>query len=108
MEKLVSIIIPVYNAEHYLTKCLDSVIHQTYTNLEIILINDGATDSSPKIIDEYALKDTRIVAIHKENGGIGSAYKAAFEMMTGDFVLFADSDDWLELDAAEHLVKLAA
>lgn len=103
----VTIIIPLYNSEHYLRKCLDSVINQTFSNLEIILVNDGSTDSSPRIIDEYALKDNRIVTIHKENGGIGSAYKAAFKVMTGDYVLFVDSDDWLELDAVEHLIKLA-
>ncbi len=103
----ISIIAPVYNTENYLTKCLDSVINQTYTDLEIILVNDGSTDSSPQIIDDYTSKDKRIVAIHKKNGGIGSAYKAAFEAMTGDYVLFVDSDDWLELDAVEILVNLA-
>jgi glycosyltransferase involved in cell wall biosynthesis len=101
-----SIIIPIFNSEEYLVKCLDSVIHQTYNNLEIILVNDGSTDSSTKIIDDYASKDKRIVAIHKENGGIGSAYKTAFEVMTGDYVLFVDSDDWLELDACKILTDI--
>lgn len=104
---LVSIIIPVFNSEPFLNKCLDSVIQQTYQYIEIILINDGSTDKSPKIIDEYASMDSRIVAIHKANGGIGSAYKAAFEVMAGDYVLFVDSDDWLELNAVERLLKLA-
>lgn len=104
---LVSIIIPIYNSEIYLNKCLDSVLQQTYNNLEIILVNDGSTDSSPEIIDDYATKDSRIFVIHKANGGIGSAYKAAFEVMTGDYVLFVDSDDWLELNAVDSLVKLA-
>ncbi len=103
----VSIIIPIYNAELYLRKCLDSVVSQTYSNLEIILINDGSTDSSPEIIDEYATRDNRIIAINKQNGGIGSAYKAAFEEMTGDYVLFVDSDDWLEVDALESLLQFA-
>lgn len=103
----VSLIIPVFNSQDYLKKCVNSAINQTYGSLEIILINDGSTDSSPKIINEYAIKDDRIVAIHKENGGIGSAYKAAFEVMTGDYVLFVDSDDWLELNAVESLVRLA-
>jgi len=98
----VSIIVPVYNSELYLTKCLNSVISQTFSNLEIILVNDGSTDSSPKIINEDVIKDDRIVAIHKENGGIGSAYKAAFEVMFGDYILFVDSDNWLELDAIEN------
>lgn len=104
---LVTIIIPVYNSESFLIKCLNSIIQQTYQHLEIILINDGSTDTSPEIINEYAAKDNRIVTIHKENGGIGSAYKAAFEVMTGDYVLFVDSDDWLEFNAVENLVKLA-
>lgn len=104
---LVSIIIPIYNSESYLIKCLNSVIEQTYQHLEIILINDGSTDHSPEIIDEYGSKDSRIKAMHKENGGIGSAYKAAFEVMTGDYILFVDSDDWLELNAIENLLKLA-
>jgi glycosyltransferase involved in cell wall biosynthesis len=103
----VSIIIPVYNSESYLTKCLYNIINQTYTNLEILVINDGSTDTSGQIIDEFAAKDDRIVAFHKQNGGIGSAYKVAFQEMTGDYVLFVDSDDWLELNAVEELVKLA-
>ncbi len=104
---LVSIIIPIYNSENYLNKCLDSVILQTHQKLEIILVNDGSTDSSKDIIDNFAAKDKRIVTIHKENGGIGSAYKVAFEVMSGDYVLFVDSDDWLELGAVESLVELA-
>jgi glycosyltransferase involved in cell wall biosynthesis len=105
--KKVSIIIPIYNSETYLKKCLNSVINQSYNNLQIILVNDGSTDSSKAIIDEYASKDKRIVAIHKYNGGIGSAYIVAFELNTVDYVLFVDSDDWLELNAVESLVKLA-
>lgn len=103
----VSIITPVFNMESCIHKCLLSIISQTYEHLEIILVNDGSTDNSPKIIDEYAARDGRIVALHKENGGIGSAYNAAFKIMTGDYVLFVDSDDWLELDAVESLVNHA-
>jgi|GEM_PF-1316612 len=103
----VSIIIPVFNMESFLPRCLESTINQSYSNLEIIIINDGSSDTSPKIIDEYASKDNRIIAIHKENGGIGSAYKAAFNVMSGDYVLFVDSDDWLELNAVENLIKHA-
>ncbi len=106
-ELTVSIIIPVYNTANYLNNCIESLINQTYNNLEIIIVNDGSTDSSKDIIDEYALEDKRIVVIHKENGGIGSAYKAAFKVMAGDYVLFVDSDDWLELNAVENLVSLA-
>ena len=103
----VTVIVPVYNAASFLTKCLNSIINQTYSNLEIILVNDGSTDSSPVIIDEYAKKDERIIALHKENGGIGSAYKKAFEILSGDYVFFVDSDDWLELNAVEKLIGLA-
>jgi glycosyltransferase involved in cell wall biosynthesis len=106
-QTLVSIIIPVYNSELFLVKCLNSVVQQTYQHLEIILINDGSTDNSPIIVEDYASRDSRIVTIHKENGGIGSAYKTAFKVMTGDYVLFVDSDDWLELNAVEELVILA-
>lgn len=78
-----------------------------YQNIELILINDGSTDKSLIIIEDYSSRDTNIVIIHKENGGIGSAYKAAFEVMIGDNVLFVDSDNWLELNAVEELVILA-
>jgi glycosyltransferase EpsH len=103
----ISIIIPVYNAKLYLNKCLDSVINQTYNKLEIIIVNDGSTDGSKEIIDTYSDEDERIIVIHKENGGIGSAYKAAFKIITGEYVLFVDSDDWLELNALELLVNLS-
>lgn len=106
-EQKVSIIVPVFNSGFYLRKCLWSLVNQVHELLEIILINDGSTDSSKEIINEFAAKDNRIVAIHKENGGIGSAYKKAFEIMTGAYVLFVDSDDWLEQNAVENLVKLA-
>ena len=104
---LVSIIVPIYNADSYLRKCLDSVTNQTWLNTEIILVNDGSTDSSKEIIEDYAARDKRIIKIQKENGGIGSAYKAAFKVMTGDYVLFVDSDDWLELNAVKELVNHA-
>ncbi len=93
--------------EKYICKCVDSILNQEYQNIELILINDGSTDKSPLIIEDYASRDTRIITIHKENGGIGSAYKAALKVMTGDYVLFVDSDDWLELNAVEELVTLA-
>lgn len=104
---LVSIIIPIYNADSYLVKCVESVINQTYTNLEIILVNDGSTDNSVEIINSFVSSDLRIKFFDKENGGIGSAYKVAFENMSGDYVLFVDSDDWLELNAVEDLLQLA-
>jgi len=91
----ISVIIPVYKVELYLRKCVDSVLAQTYTNLEIILIDDGSPDNCGKICDEYAEKDKRIRTIHKENGGLSSARNAALDIMKGEYVVFVDSDDWV-------------
>ena len=93
---MISIIIPVYNAEKHLRRCVDSVLAQTHTNLEIILVNDGSTDGSDKICEEYRMKDSRITVFHKENGGVSSARNLALEHMRGDYVMFVDSDDWIE------------
>ena len=105
MNKKVSIIIPIYNTEKYLEECLDSVINQTYKNLEIILINDGSLDNSLKICREYETKDGRIVVIDKENSGVSNTRNIGIESSTGDFITFVDSDDWLELDAIETMVN---
>ncbi|MDR2579367.1 MAG: glycosyltransferase, partial [Fibromonadaceae bacterium] len=102
MDKI-SIIIPVYNVEPYIRKCLDSVINQTYTNLEILLINDGSTDNSGSICDEYAEKDKRIKAFHQANKGLSSALNVGLENFTGDCLGFVDSDDWIEPDMFETL-----
>ena len=103
MKPLVSIIVPIYNVEPYLKKCIDSIIKQTLTNIEIILVNDGSTDNCGKIIDEYAKKDNRIIALHKENGGQASARNMGLEIARGKYVGFVDSDDWIELDMYEKL-----
>lgn len=103
---LISIIIPVYNVEQYLSRCLDSVINQTYKNLEIICIDDGSTDNSGKICDEYFLKDTRIKVIHKQNGGVSSARNAGLDIAKGDYIGFVDADDWINIDHFEYLLKL--
>ena len=95
-ENLVSVIIPVYNVEKYLPKCLDSVINQTYKNLEIILVDDGSPDNSGKICDEYAEKDSRIKVIHKENGGVSSARNVGIKQAKGQYLLFVDSDDYIK------------
>ena len=102
---LISVIIPVYNVEKYLCRCLDSVINQTCKDLEIILVNDGSTDSSGKICDEYALKDNRIKVIHKQNGGVSSARNKGLDIATGDYIGFVDSDDYIESDMYEVLYK---
>ena len=94
----VSVIIPVYNVEKYLCKCLDSVVNQTLRDIEIICVDDGSTDSSWEILKEYAQRDDRIKLIHKENGGLSSARNVAMQVAKGDYIGFIDSDDWIDLD----------
>lgn len=101
---LISVIIPVYNVAEYLDQCLETVCSQTYKKLEIILIDDGSTDGSGRICDEWRSKDDRILVIHKENGGVSSARNEGLKAATGEYVGFVDSDDWLELDMYEKLV----
>lgn len=103
--ELISIIVPIYNVEKYLKKCLDSILAQTYTNLEIILIDDGSPDGCPAICDEYAEKDDRIVVIHKENGGVSSARNAGLENVSGEFIGWVDPDDYIEPNMFEELYK---
>ena len=105
MTEKITVIVPVYNVENYLEKCLDSLINQTYKNLEIIVINDGSTDNSGEICQEYAQKDNRIVYVEKENGGLSEARNVGLDKMTGSYVTFIDSDDWAELDYVEILYK---
>lgn len=102
---LISIIVPVYNAEKYLRKCIDSIVNQTYTNLEIILVDDGSPDNSGAICDEYAKNDSRIKVIHKPNGGLSSARNAGLDLSSGEYLTFIDSDDYIELDTVEQVVK---
>ena len=94
-EKLLSVIVPVYNVERYLARCIDSILQQSYRNLELILVDDGASDSSGAICDEYAQKDPRVNVIHKENGGLSSARNAGLDAAKGEFISFVDSDDWI-------------
>ena len=97
----VSIIVPVYNVEEYLPQCLDSLVNQTLQDIEIICINDGSTDSSGKILDNYAQKDNRIKVITKENEGQGVARNLAMDHANGEYIMFCDPDDWFELSACE-------
>ena len=99
----ISVIIPVYKVEKYLIKCVDSVINQTYKNLEIWLVDDGSPDNCPAICDEYAAKDSRIKVFHKENGGLSDARNAALDVMTGEYVTFVDSDDYIAEDAIQTM-----
>lgn len=104
-QKSISIIVPVYNVEPFIKECLDSIVNQTYKNLDIVLVDDGSTDNSGRICDEYAVVDKRITVLHKENGGLVSARKAGVTVAKGDFVIIVDSDDWIELDEAERVIK---
>lgn len=103
MKNKISVIVPVYNTSMYLSKCVDSIIVQTYQNLEIILVDDGSLDNSGKICDEYAEKDARVRVIHKENGGLSSARNAGMDIATGDYIAFVDSDDRIAPDTYEKL-----
>lgn len=104
-EAKISIIVPVYNVEPYLRKCLDSIIHQTYQNLEIILVDDGSPDNCGAICDEYAAGDQRIKVIHKINGGVSSARNAGLEAATGDWIGWVDPDDYIASDMYEYLLE---
>lgn len=106
MNKLISVIIPVYNVEKYLVHCLESVIGQTYKNLQIILVDDGSTDHSPAICDEYAKKDGRIEVIHQKNGGLPAARNCGLKYARGEYIGFVDSDDWIHLDMYKHLAEI--
>ena len=103
MKELISIIVPVYNVEQYLADCLVSIINQTYKKLEIILVDDGRTDNSGKICDEYLKKDGRIIVIHKENGSVSSARNAGLYIAKGAYIGFVDPDDFITCDMYEKL-----
>lgn len=105
MDSLISVIVPIYNVEKYLQKCVDSIINQTYKNLEIILVDDGSPDNCPKMCDDYAEKDSRIKVVHKENGGLSDARNVGMEVATGEYVSFIDSDDYISLDFYETLLE---
>ncbi len=103
MEDLISVIIPIYNVEKYLPKCLSSVLAQTYKKLEVILVDDGSSDGSGAICDSFAEKDSRVKAIHKQNGGVSAARNDALDIATGDYIGFVDGDDWIEPEYFEKL-----
>lgn len=105
MKSLVSVIVPVYQAEKYLTKCVSSILDQSYNNLEVILIDDGSTDKSPQICDGYANLDRRVKVIHKENGGASSARNKGIEIAGGEYICFVDSDDYMPQHAVKNMLK---
>ena len=104
---LISVIVPVYKVEAYLDRCVQSIVDQTYTNLEIILVDDGSPDRCPQMCDEWAKRDNRIRVIHKENGGLSDARNAGMQAASGTYIAFVDSDDWLELRCIEYLYQTA-
>lgn len=104
---LVSVIVPVYNVEHYIHRAVDSLLNQTYPYLDIILVDDGSPDACPRICDEYACKDSRARVIHKTNGGLSDARNAGLEIAKGEYLTFLDSDDYLSTDAIERFLRTA-
>lgn len=96
MDKKVSFVVPVYNVEKYLENCINSILNQTYKNIELILVNDGSPDNSQKIIDKYKKKDNRIISIIKDNGGVSSARNEGLKNVTGEYIIFVDSDDFID------------
>lgn len=103
MEELISVVVPIYNVEKYLKKCIDSILAQTYRHLEIILVDDGSPDNCGAICDNYAQEDGRVLVIHKKNGGLSSARNAGLEIAKGELIVFIDSDDWIDANYIEKL-----
>ena len=106
MDNLISVIIPVYNSERYLNKCIDSILHQTYRNLEVICIDDGSTDHSVEIVKEYVFKDKRVKLYRNEAKGVSAARNYGLDKCKGQYVMFVDSDDWIELDICREALKI--
>lgn len=104
---IISIVVPIYNVEHELPRCFKSLVGQTYRDIEIVLVDDGSIDSCRALCDEYAAADSRARVIHKPNGGLSSARNAGRRVATGDYILYVDSDDWIETDACERLAQVA-
>lgn len=106
MKKRISVIVPIYNVGEYLNRCIESIVYQTYTKLEIILVDDGSSDGCPQMCDEWAEKDTRIKVIHKTNGGLSDARNSGMKIATGKYISFIDSDDYIALDFFETLLSV--
>lgn len=106
VKEMVSVIIPIYNVEHFIEECIDSIVAQTYQNIEIICVNDGSPDNSGSICDQYACKDKRIRVIHLKNGGVSNARNMGIEAAQGEYIMFVDGDDYLAKDCIEYFVSL--
>ena len=104
---LVTIVVPVYNVDKYLSECIESILHQSYKNYELILVDDGSTDNSPQICDYYQQKDSRIKVFHKSNGGLMSAWKYGVERANGEYIGFVDSDDWIDENMYDRMLSVA-
>ena len=104
MKIMISVIVPVYNTEKYLHRCVDSILAQTFTDFELLLIDDGSTDKSGAICDEYAQKDSRVRVFHKENGGVSSARNVGLKNGRGEWISFVDSDDWVKKNFLDKLI----
>ncbi|WP_066633812.1 glycosyltransferase [Desulfolucanica intricata] len=105
---IISIVVPVYNVEQYLDRCVNSLINQTFKDIEIILVDDGSTDNSPKLCDEYARQDNRIKVIHKKNGGLSDSRNMGIHYAKGEYILFVDSDDYIENDTCEKFANIVS
>ena len=103
---MISVVVPVYNVEKYLNRCVDSILNQTYSDLEIILVDDGSTDRSGSICDEYLSIDSRVRVLHKENGGLSDARNHGIELANGSYLCFIDSDDYIHCEMIAHLYTL--
>ena len=106
MNPLISVIVPIYNVEMYLNECVESIVNQSYSHLEIILVDDGSTDNCPQICDNWAVKDSRIKVIHKENAGLGNARNSGLLIATGEYVSFLDSDDFIDVDLYSYITPI--
>lgn len=106
MQPLISVIVPIYNVENYLSVCIESLIHQSYKNIEIILVNDGSTDGCELICSEYKKLDSRIIVINKKNGGLSESRNEGMKLSNGEYLMFVDSDDYISLDCIEYLYNL--
>src|SRR3989339_194775 len=103
--KMISVIIPCYNVENYIEQCLESIINQSYKDIQIICVDDGSADNTPDILSKYSAKDVRIQIITQHNHGISAARNTGLQIASGDYIAFVDGDDWLETDAFEHVLN---